>query len=80
MDLPLDFRFEGHFHIAEGVHVFDFDLIAQAASPLWADGDVGIDAQRSLFHIAVGGIDILQDRFDSHGIGDSLLGRMDARF
>ncbi len=36
--------------------------------------DVEVDAQRSLFHVAVGGIDVLHDRFDGHGVGEASLG------
>ena len=47
-NLPLDFGFEGHLHIAEGVHVFDFDFIAQAFFSFSTHGDVGIDRAETL--------------------------------
>ena len=78
LDLPADLGLEGDLHVRERVHVLDLDLIAELLSPFEADRDVGIDPQRSLFHVAIGGIDIFHDGFDGHGIGDGLFGGVHA--
>ena len=40
-------------HGTEGVHVLDLHLDAELLHSPLADGDVGVAAQRSLFHVAV---------------------------
>ena len=39
------------------VHVLDFDAGAETRLPFAAHGDIGVHAERSLFHVAIGGVE-----------------------
>ena len=69
--LALDLVFEGLFDKAEGVDVLDLDLGAERLLAAGTDGDVGIAAQRSLFHVAVADAGVEDDLLEA---GEVLVG------
>ena len=70
-DLALDFVFERALQIAEGVQILDFGLGAEVLGAAPAHADVGVAAQRALFHIAIADFGVLEHLLQRVQIGIS---------
>ena len=72
-DLALDFVFEGGADEAETVDVLDFGLGAEFVRALEADADVGVAAQRTLLHVAVGDAGVEKDLLETGEVLEGLV-------
>ena len=70
----------GAAHVAEGVHVLELSAGAELFLAPGPDGNVGVTAEASLFHVAVAHPKIGHDAVESLQIGNSLLRRAHVRF
>ena len=78
--LAFDFVFNRLLHKLETVHVFDFSAGAEFLSAFFADGNVGVTAQRTFFHIAVRNVDIKQNAFQGGQVSMGFIRTADIRF
>jgi hypothetical protein len=74
-DLTLDLVFERGADVAKAVDVFDFGFGAELLRALEHDADVGVAAQRALFHVAVAHRRVEQDLLQLGEVLEGLVGR-----
>ena len=70
--LAADLVVDGALDVAEGVHVLDLDLGAEAARADAAHRDVGVAAEAAFLHVAVADLEVLQDRAQRAQVGAGL--------
>ena len=77
--LAADLAGYGPGHVAEGIDILELGTGAQLCIALAPDGDVGIAAEASFFHVAVADAKIGHDAVEGLEVGHCLLGRAHVR-
>src|SRR5256712_404488 len=77
--LALDLELKSPLNVAEGVHVLDLDLGAELRRARRLQRDVGVAAQRALFHVAVADAEVDEHGAEGAQVRGRLFGRADLR-
>ncbi len=77
LDLALNFIFQSRADEAEAVDILDFGFGSEFVRALQSDADVGVAAQRSLLHVAVGDAGVEENFFQAREVFEGFVGGAD---